>query len=179
MLAPSGKKAATGNLSCACRRTWPRIASATHTVGCVRESSAAGSLLFLSGMLPVVNGKLPITGRLGDDLSVTRGQEATRIASLNALAAANQHLGSLDRLKKLIKLTGTVGNDRAICRPRECRGRCVQSFSTALRPRFRPCSLGVRRAKPPSRRTCSGGHNFEIWRSPDNDDSTVSKDPAR
>jgi enamine deaminase RidA (YjgF/YER057c/UK114 family) len=62
-------------------------------------------LLFLSGTLPVVNGKLAIAGRLGANLSVKEGQEVARIASLNALAAAKQHLGSLDRLKKLVKLT--------------------------------------------------------------------------
>ena len=56
-------------------------------------------------MLPVVDRKLAIAGRLGENLSVKEGQEAARIASLNALAAAKQHLGDLDRLKKLVKLT--------------------------------------------------------------------------
>jgi enamine deaminase RidA (YjgF/YER057c/UK114 family) len=69
------------------------------------ESSDAGNLLFLSGTLPLVNRKLAIAGRLGETLSVKEGQEAARIASLNALAAAKQHLGNLDRLKKLLKLT--------------------------------------------------------------------------
>jgi enamine deaminase RidA (YjgF/YER057c/UK114 family) len=62
-------------------------------------------LLFLSGILPVAERKLAISGRLGDNLSVQEGQEAARIASLNALAAAKQYLGGLDRLKKLVKLT--------------------------------------------------------------------------
>src|SRR5256886_15981245 len=74
-------------------------------LGAYVESSDAGNLLFLSGMLPVVNQKLSISGRLGENLSVKEGQEAARIASLNALAAAKQHLGTLDRLKKLVKLT--------------------------------------------------------------------------
>jgi enamine deaminase RidA (YjgF/YER057c/UK114 family) len=56
-------------------------------------------------MLPVVDRKLAISGRLGENLSVKQGQEAARVASLNALAAAKQHLGALDRLKKLVKLT--------------------------------------------------------------------------
>jgi hypothetical protein len=56
-------------------------------------------------MLPMVNGRLAMSGRLGDHLSVDEGQQAARIASLNALAAAKQHLGGLDRLKKLVKLT--------------------------------------------------------------------------
>ena len=69
------------------------------------ESSDAGGLIFLSGILPVANRKLAISGRLGENLSIKDGQEAARIASLNALAAAKQHLGTVDRLKKLVKLT--------------------------------------------------------------------------
>src|SRR5882724_4974341 len=74
-------------------------------LGAYVESSDTGNLLFLTGMLPVVNGKLAISGRLGDNLSVKEGQEAARIGALNALAVAKHHLGTLDRLKKLVKLT--------------------------------------------------------------------------
>jgi enamine deaminase RidA (YjgF/YER057c/UK114 family) len=74
-------------------------------LGAYVEASDTGNLLFLSGTLPVVNRKLAIAGRLGENLSVKDGQEAARIASLNALAAAKEHLGDLDRLKKLVKLT--------------------------------------------------------------------------
>src|SRR5438105_15890294 len=63
------------------------------------ESSDSGNLLFLSGTLPVVNRKLAIAGRLGESLSVKEGQEAARIASLNALAAAKEHMRDLGRLK--------------------------------------------------------------------------------
>ena len=77
-------------------------------LGTYVESSAAGNLLFLSGTLPVVNRKLAMAGRLGENLSVKEGQEAARIASLNALAVAKEHLGDLDRLKKLVKLTVLV-----------------------------------------------------------------------
>ena len=74
-------------------------------LGAYVESTDTGNLLFLSGMLPVAHHKLVISGRLGEGLSVKEGQDAARIASLNALAAAKQHLGTLDRLKKLVKLT--------------------------------------------------------------------------
>ena len=55
-----------------------------------------------------MNRTLAVAGRLGDTLSVEDGREAARIAALNALAAAQQHLGDLDRLKKLVKLTVLV-----------------------------------------------------------------------
>jgi len=53
----------------------------------------------------MMNRKLAVSGRLGENLSVKEGQEAARIASLNALAAAKHHLGDLDRLTMLVKLT--------------------------------------------------------------------------
>src|SRR5690349_24082310 len=64
-------------------------------LGAYVEASETGDLLFLSGTLPVVNRKLAITGRLGESLSVKDGQAAARIASLNALAVAKEHLGDL------------------------------------------------------------------------------------
>jgi enamine deaminase RidA (YjgF/YER057c/UK114 family) len=74
-------------------------------LGAYVEASEAGSLLFLSGILPVVSRKLLVTGRLGENLSVEQGREAVRIAAMNALAVAQQHLGNLDRVKKLVKLS--------------------------------------------------------------------------
>ena len=77
-------------------------------LGAYVETSQVGSLLFLSGTLPLVNGKLAISGRLGANLSVDQGREAARLAALNALAAAQEHVGDLDRLKKLVKLSVLV-----------------------------------------------------------------------
>lgn len=74
-------------------------------LGAYVETSEVGSLLFLSGMLPFVNRKLSTTGRLGENLSVEQGREAARIAAMNALAVAQQHLGDLDCVKKLVKLS--------------------------------------------------------------------------
>jgi len=72
-------------------------------LGAYVETSQVGSLLFLSGTLPIVNGKLAISGRLGQNLSVEQGREAARLAALNALAAAQAHVGDLDRVKKVVK----------------------------------------------------------------------------
>ncbi len=104
MRAPSGSKPAATPGS-RIRELGLVLPAPPTPLGAYVESSDAGNLLFLSGMLPVVNRKLVISGRLGENLSVKEGQEAARIASLNALAAAKQHLGDLDRLKKLVKLT--------------------------------------------------------------------------
>jgi len=74
-------------------------------LGAYVEVNQVGSLLFLSGTLPIVDGKLAFTGRLGGNLSVLQGQEAARLAALNALALAHEHAGGLEQVKKLVKLT--------------------------------------------------------------------------
>src|SRR5271155_4591944 len=68
------------------------------------EVNQVGSLLFLSGTLPIVDGKLAFTGRLGGSLSVLQGQGGARTAALNALALVHHHAGGLYRVKKLVKL---------------------------------------------------------------------------
>ena len=105
MPAPSGNKPVAGSPSSRLTALGILLPDPPTPLGTYVESSDAGNLLFLSGTLPVVNRKLAISGRLGDSLSIKEGQKAARIASLNALAAAKQHLGDLDRLKKLVKLT--------------------------------------------------------------------------
>jgi enamine deaminase RidA (YjgF/YER057c/UK114 family) len=105
MPAPSGNKPVPRSPSSRVSELGIVLPAPPTPLGAYVESSDTGNLLFLSGMLPVVDRKLAISGRLGEDLSVKQGQEAARVASLNALAAAKQHLGALDRLKKLVKLT--------------------------------------------------------------------------
>jgi len=70
----------------------------------------AGDLLFTSGVLPVKEGKLAFTGKLGSDLTVQQGQEAARAALLSALAVVKQELGSLDKVARVVKLTGHVAS---------------------------------------------------------------------
>ncbi|MFZ0339377.1 MAG: RidA family protein [Terracidiphilus sp.] len=68
------------------------------------ETVQTGNLLFLSGMLPVVDHKPQYVGRLGKELNVATGRNAVRTAALSALAAARKHLGSLDRITRVVRL---------------------------------------------------------------------------
>lgn len=108
MPAPGGNKTIAGSLGSRLRELGITLPAPPTPLGSYVESSDTGNLLFLSGTLPVVNRKLAIAGRLGQNLSVKQGQEAARIASLNALAVAMEHLGDLHQLKKLVKLTVLV-----------------------------------------------------------------------
>jgi enamine deaminase RidA (YjgF/YER057c/UK114 family) len=105
MQAPSGNESVARSPSARVSELGLVLPTPPTPLGNYVESSDSGNLLFLSGILPIADGKLAISGRLGSDLSVEKGQEAARIASLKVLAAAKQHLGGLDRLKKLVKLT--------------------------------------------------------------------------
>ncbi|MFZ4451342.1 RidA family protein [Salibacterium aidingense] len=68
----------------------------------------AGSLLFVSGQTPERDGTMVITGRLGADLSIKKGQEAARLACLNCLGEAESVLGSLNRIKQVVRVIGYV-----------------------------------------------------------------------
>jgi enamine deaminase RidA (YjgF/YER057c/UK114 family) len=70
----------------------------------------AGELVFTAGQLPVVDGKLPRTGKLGADLSTEEGQEVARTAALNVLAVADAAFDGLDAVR-IVKLTVFVASD--------------------------------------------------------------------
>jgi len=66
-----------------------------------------GNLLFLSGTLPLEGGVPKYQGRIGADITIEDGRSAARLAALNALALARQHLGSLDKVTRIVRLTVT------------------------------------------------------------------------
>jgi len=68
------------------------------------ETLQTGNLLFLSGMLPVVDHKPKYVGRLRKELDINAGRDAAYTAALGALAAAKKHLGSLDRITRVVRL---------------------------------------------------------------------------
>ncbi len=70
----------------------------------------AGDLLFLSGMIPFRDGKLVLAGKVGRDLTVDQGVEAARVALLNALAVIRHELGTLDRVRQVVRLVGYVAS---------------------------------------------------------------------
>ena len=73
-------------------------------LGAYVETVQTGNLLFLSGTLPVEEGVPKFLGHIGAGLSLEDGRRATRLAALNALALAQEHLGSLDRVTRVVRL---------------------------------------------------------------------------
>jgi len=84
--------------------------------GIYAEGVQTGNLLFLTGMLPTVGLEAKFIGRLGAELDVEACHKAARLAALNALAVARQHLGSLDKVTQIVRLgvaVATSGDVRA------------------------------------------------------------------
>ncbi|SLM49130.1 conserved protein of unknown function [Nitrospira japonica] len=69
-----------------------------------------GDLLFVSGVLPMQQGQLAWSGKLGRELRVEQGVEASRTALLNALAIVKQEIGTLDRIVRIVKVVGHVAS---------------------------------------------------------------------
>jgi enamine deaminase RidA (YjgF/YER057c/UK114 family) len=73
-------------------------------LGTYAEAVQAGHLLFLSGMLPTEGHGAKFIGRVGAELDLEAGRKAAHLAALNALAVEQQHLGSLDRVMRSLRL---------------------------------------------------------------------------
>jgi enamine deaminase RidA (YjgF/YER057c/UK114 family) len=70
----------------------------------------SGNLVFLSGMLPLVKGKLLRQGKVGDNISVDDAREDAKAATINALSVLRAEAGSLDKVKRCVKITGYVAS---------------------------------------------------------------------
>lgn len=69
-----------------------------------------GNLVMTSGQVPLVDGKLKYSGKIGVDLSEEEGQKAAEICALNCLAAIKGVIGNLDKIEEVVKLTVFVNN---------------------------------------------------------------------
>ncbi len=72
--------------------------------GSYSEAVRSGNLLFVSGMLPTEGHTAKFVGRAGAEFDVETARQAARLAALNGLAVARQHLGSLDRITRIVRL---------------------------------------------------------------------------
>jgi enamine deaminase RidA (YjgF/YER057c/UK114 family) len=72
--------------------------------GAYVESVQVNNLLYLSGMLPTAGREAKFIGRVGAELDVEAGRQAARLAAMNGLALVREHLGSLDKVKRIIRL---------------------------------------------------------------------------
>lgn len=70
-----------------------------------------GDLVYTSGQLPLVDGKLPATGKVGASVTAEQAQELAQTCALNAIAAAKSVIGDLDQVTQVVKVVGFVSSD--------------------------------------------------------------------
>lgn len=85
-----------------------RLPEAPGAVAAYIPAKRTGDLVWTSGQLPFVEGKLPWTGRVGDEIGPEEAQAAARQAALNAIAVAAAAAGGVDRLAEVVKVVGFV-----------------------------------------------------------------------
>lgn len=81
-----------------------RLPQVPQPFGAYVEAVQTGDLLILTGMMPIEDQKPKYIGRIGKELSGKDGKEAAHIAALNALAVIREHLGSLDKVTRVVRL---------------------------------------------------------------------------
>jgi enamine deaminase RidA (YjgF/YER057c/UK114 family) len=72
-----------------------------------------GNLCFVSGQLPMKDGRIMATGAIPSPCSVEDAKEGARLTAINILAQLKAHLGSLDRVKQIVRINGFVQSDNA------------------------------------------------------------------
>ena len=77
---------------------------APQPFGAYVEAVQTEHLLFLTGMLPTVGREVKYAGRIGAEFDVEAGRQAARLAAMNGIALAREHLGSLDKVKRIVRL---------------------------------------------------------------------------
>ena len=87
------------------------LTPAPTPLGAYVESLQTGNMLHLSGILPVIGHEPKFVGRLGRQYNVEQGREAARLAALNVLSAARKHLGSLDKVTRVVRLVAYIATE--------------------------------------------------------------------
>ena len=86
------------------------LPDAPKPAGSYIPAKISGSLVFTAGQLPLIDGQLMQTGKLGSDLEIERGYELAQRCALNALAAIKDVIGDLDRITDVVKVVGFVAS---------------------------------------------------------------------
>jgi enamine deaminase RidA (YjgF/YER057c/UK114 family) len=102
MLSGDGSRFATAEQRL--RQLGIQLPTPPEPFGIYAEAVRTGNLLFLTGMLPTVGREAKFIGRIGAELDAQTGRKAAYLAALNALAVARQHLGSLDKVTRIVRL---------------------------------------------------------------------------
>ena len=128
--------------------------------GIYAEAVQTGNLLFLTGMLPTVGREAKFIGRIGAELDVQTGRQAAYLAALNGLAVARQHLGSLDKVTRIVRLGVLVATSGDVRDQPKIADGASELLQDVFGKDKNPCSAGLRRSQPSARRSGRAGVDF-------------------
>lgn len=87
------------------------LPAAPTPLGNYVPSLTTGNLVYLSGMLPLKDGKLLATGKLGSSVTIEQGAELARLSAINALSVLKAHIGELSRVRRCVRICGYVASE--------------------------------------------------------------------
>jgi enamine deaminase RidA (YjgF/YER057c/UK114 family) len=87
-----------------------RLPPVPSPAGSYVPATRTGNLVFTAGQVPLQDGALLHTGKVGDDVSPEEARDCARLCALNALAAAAAQAGGLDAIVRVVKVTGFVAS---------------------------------------------------------------------
>ena len=111
-------------------------------------SVKSGSLLFISGQVSIGGGQ-KFTGKVGLDVDIETGQKAARVCAINLLANMQAALGSLDKVARVVKLTGFVNSTLEFSEPHKVVNGCSDLITEVLGERGRHARSAVSVASLP------------------------------
>jgi enamine deaminase RidA (YjgF/YER057c/UK114 family) len=109
-------------------------------LGAYVEAVRTGTLLFLSGTLPLDLGVPAFLGRFGESVNLEAGRRACHLATLNALSLARAHLGSIDRVMRVVRLTVSLATTSDF----DQHPKVADAASELLNDVFGPDKMGTR-----------------------------------
>jgi len=86
------------------------LPEAPNPLGSYIPAVRTGNLIFLSGMLPLIQGKLVRQGKVGEDIRIEEAGEDVRTAVINALSVLKANIGTLNNVKRCVKITGYIAS---------------------------------------------------------------------
>ena len=87
-----------------------KLAEQVAALGSYVPATVSGNLIFVSGQLPIEDGKLLFSGKVGSDLTLAQGYDAARLAAINGLSVLGHVLKDIRQLTRIVKVTGYVAS---------------------------------------------------------------------
>lgn len=88
-----------------------KLPEASNPLGSYIPILRIGNLVFLSGILPLIKGRLTRQGKVGQDINIEEARKDARIAAVSALSVLKAYIGSLDKVRRCVKITGYIASD--------------------------------------------------------------------